>query len=233
MSKIGYHVFTLEGDAVFRLKGRLMQNIGNMEAFDHKDFTKKQVELMKKLHGMWEWKEIVEDNKEKIAYFTGIENVLYQKEPYLRIARTNKPEDNLGIHRDSHYGASDKEWVLWVPLTNATRGGELRILPTSHLEPDEAYPWTKEENTEVLKGSEKHWLGFRYAHKKMSKEVEDSCVPVPCLVGEGILFNCACVHGQKINLAPWTRFSMDIRLADKNADIQRNRGLHGEIYAEL
>lgn len=231
--KIGFQRIDLKGDAVYRLKSRLEAHTGPLELYDASDFTQKHVELMKKIHQMWEWKEIIEDNADQINYFAGIVNLLYQKEPYLRIARTGRPEDNIGIHRDTHYGASDKEWVLWVPLTNATRGGELRLIPASHKEPDERYPWVQVENPEVEKGSDKHWLGFRYAPKKMSPETEALCVPVPCFVGEAILFNCACVHGQIVNKAPWTRFSIDIRLADEKSDIQRNRGLHGDLYARL
>ncbi len=230
----GYQVIKLEGDAVFRWRARFSNWVSiKLEDYDHPDFTKNQVELTKKLHSCWEWKEIIEDNAEQLKGFTQIKDIIYQKEPYLRIARTDHPEDNIGIHRDTHYGATENEWVVWVPLTDSISGGELRILPCSHREPEEAYPWTQSNDPAVEKGSEKHWLGFRYAPKKMSKEVEDSCVRVPCFFGEAILFNCACVHGQIVNKAPWTRFSVDIRIADKNSDIQRNRGLHGDIYVEL
>ena len=231
--KVGFVRFDLKGDAAFRLKGRLETHVGPLEHYDSADFTKDHVDLTKKLHQMWEWREVLQDNLSQIRYFTGIDKLLYQKEPYLRIARTDRPEDNIGIHRDTHYGASIEEWVLWFPLTNAIKGGELRILGGSHNDPEERYPWVQEENPEVEKEGDKHWLGFRYAPKKMSAETEALCSPVPCFVGEAILFNCACVHGQKVNKAPWTRFSVDVRITDKDSNAQKTRGLHGDLYAEL
>ena len=226
---LGYEVIKLAGDAHYRLIARLSCSVGDLNVFDPDDLTEAQVKLTKKMHVFCEWKEIIEDNKPIIQELTGIENLMYQKEPYLRIARPFNFEDNIGIHRDTHYGATKDEWVLWVPLTQATDGAELRILPESHLRDDEYYPWVYKDS-DVKKGSDKHWLGFRYRPKVMELETESKCLPISCRVGEAILFNCACVHGQKVNKAPWTRFSIDIRLTDRDANVQRNRGLHGDLY---
>lgn len=233
LDKIGFLCFKLNGDAVFRLKARMEGQIGKLEDFDSENFTQEHVKLTKKLHEMWEWKEIIEENADRIKHFAGISTLLYQKEPYLRIARSFVREDNIGIHRDTHYGATTDEWVLWIPLTAATAGGELKLIAGSHNEGDDVYPWTQEPDPTVEVGSDKHWLGFRYAPKKMSKETEDKCSSVPCFLGEAILFNSGCVHGQIVNRAPWTRFSIDIRVCDVNANVQKTRGLHGEIYASL
>lgn len=228
-----YEVMRLNGTAVERLCDRLHSVLGPLEIFcPRDDITAFQVELSKRLHGWKEWKQILEDNASSLKAVVG-EQLLYQREPYLRIARPRKPEDQVGIHRDTHYGSSDKEWVLWIALTNATEGAELRILPGSHLQPEEAYPWTQEPNPDCPAGSEKHWLGFRYAPKRMSPEVEAMTVPVSCRVGEAILFNCAAVHGQILNTARWTRISLDIRLVNALAEINLKRGVHENLYVPL
>lgn len=228
----GYEVLTLRGDAVYRLRDRLEAALGILAHYAPTDLTEQQVAASKRLHAMPEWREILTDNVEALAAVVG-DDLLHQREPYLRVARPNRPEDQVGIHRDTHYGASADEWVLWVPLTNATHGAEMRIMPGSHLLPEEALPWTQFHSPDCPRGSDKHWLGFRYAPKRMSLDVEAATLPVSCRLGEAILFNSACVHGQIVNGAPWTRVSIDIRLVDARATIQRARGLHGDLYKPL
>lgn len=229
----GYGVINLNGDAVIRLRERVKTLLGPLESYaPNGDITAEQVAASKKLHAMQEWRAILTENAELLKATVGDE-LLYQREPYLRIARPGKREDQVGIHRDTHYGTSPHEWVLWIALTNATDGAEMRILPGSHLETDEAYPWTQEPSADCQRGSDKHWLGFRYAPKRMSADVEAQALPVPCKVGEAILFNSNAVHGQIVNTAPWTRISVDIRLVDARSPITLERGLHGKLYEPL
>jgi ectoine hydroxylase-related dioxygenase (phytanoyl-CoA dioxygenase family) len=230
----GYKVVRLNGDAVFRLRDRLGNAIGHLQSLwmHDEDITAEQVAASKQLHAMSEWREVLLDNEELFLEAVG-EEILYQREPYLRVARPGRLQDQIGIHRDTHYGASSHEWVLWIPLTDATDGAELRILPGSHLKDEDAYPWTQASVPACERGSEKHWLGFRYAPKRMSAEVEAQTVPVPCPLGSAILFNSACVHGQIVNRAPWTRVSIDVRLVDASAPIEWTRGLRGSLYEPL
>jgi ectoine hydroxylase-related dioxygenase (phytanoyl-CoA dioxygenase family) len=176
-----------------------------------------------------EWLEIVKENSYNLKWFVG-PDLMYQKEPYLRIARPNKKEDNIGIHRDTDYGASKDEFVFWIPFVDALNGAALRIYPDSDKM---EFPYVQTQNDDAPKGSVKHWLGFRYAPKKYSKEIEDQCIPVHCPFGSAILFNCNVIHGQVENTERWTRFSTDIRLVDARGEFTKSRGLHGEIYARL
>ncbi len=229
VARVGYGVFALEGDDVFALRIELQKLAGPLESYGPEEFTQRNVELVKAFHGMPHGRSILQANLSQIESVVG-SGVMYQREPYMRILRSDRKEDSVGIHRDTHYGASNDEWVLWVPLTNAIKGAELTILPGSHLLPEEAYPWTQEKG-DCERGSDRHWLGFMWAPKRMDKSVEDQCVAVPCRVGEAILFNANCVHGIKANRAPWTRWSMDIRLAE--ASKAKQRGVHGEMFARL
>lgn len=225
----GYGVFALAGDDVFALRIELRDLAGRLESYAPEDFGGRNVEIVKAFHRLEHWKAILGQNRAQLEAVVGAE-LMYQREPYMRILRTGRLEDSVGIHRDTHYGASLDEWVLWIPLTHAINGAELTILPGSHLKPEDAYPWTQQQG-DCERGSERHWLGFMWAPKRMDKSVEDQCVPVPCRVGEAILFNTNCVHGIKVNQAPWTRWSIDIRLVE--AAKVRQRGVHGEMFERL
>lgn len=52
-----------------------------------------------------------------------------QKYPYLRIARPNKTQDNIGYHRDTHYGSSPYEVSIHIPLTSVGKLGSLCYYP--------------------------------------------------------------------------------------------------------
>lgn len=233
MNGDGYEVIRLRGSAPARLRGRVESMLGTLEDYAPQgDISAEQVAVSKRLHAMPEWKEILVENADQFRSVVG-ENLMYQQEPYLRIARPGCTQDQVGIHRDTHYGSSEHEWVLWVALTDTQPGAELRILPGSHLAADDAYPWTQGESEDCEQGSDRHWLGFRYAPKRMSAAVEAATVPVPCKVGEAILFNCNAVHGQIVNSSSRTRFSVDVRIVDASAKIDVKRGIHGNIYVPL
>ena len=226
----GYTVIQLTGNHHYRLRDAMYQYLPyGFHAYNSEHSTENHVRLTKALYGLPQWRDLIYANREAVHGVLG-GDILYQREPYLRIARPGVVEDQIGIHRDTHYGASPHEWVLWFPLTDAVGGAELRILPGSHLQPDDAYPWTATPISGVEKGSDKQWLGFRYSLKKMSDEVENATVPVPCKLGQAILFNSACVHGQKVNNASWTRFSVDVRFVSASDNANQNRGLHGALY---
>lgn len=201
---------------------------GTLEGYQPKDLRREVLPIVKQFHAM-PWIEILHDNREHLEAVVG-KPLMHQREPYMRVLRTGFVEDSVGIHRDTHYGTTAAEWVLWVPLVDAINGAELCILPGSHLEPEEAYPWTQEKGVERY--SDDHWLGFMWAPKRMAREVEDACMPVPCRVGQAILFNTACVHGIKVNRAPWTRWSMDVRLVAAGEKTNKH-GIHGDIYTPL
>lgn len=224
----GYGVLPIGTGVVQALRRELEAGVGPLETFAPADFRPRVADVVKQFHGMG-WKQLLLEQRAALEAVVGAP-LLYQQKPYMRVHRSGVAEDSVGIHRDTHYGATPREWVLWVPLTEAIDGAELTILPGSHLQPEEAYPWTQEKGVERY--SLDHWLGFMWAPKKMAKAVEDSCVPVACRIGEAILFNTNCVHGIQVNRAPWTRWSFDIRLTHAAAELKKH-GIHGEIYAPL
>jgi len=153
-----------------------------------------------------------------------------QKYPYLRIARPEKAQDNVGFHRDSHYGTSPFELSCFIPLMDLDEGSALRFIPGSHTHSESTYAWVQEPSPTVVRGSRKHKLGFPYAPKRLDPGIEARTRPVPLSFGDALLFNTAMVHGQRINASRHTRFSTDIRLVNAFAPINRERSVHADYY---
>lgn len=156
-----------------------------------------------------------------------------QKYPYLRIARPSKHQDNIGFHRDTHYGATPYEISVFIPFVDLVKENSLAFIFGSHVEPDSAYPYTQYEDTEVPKGSKKHQLGQLYAPKRFDPPVNNRVTPIPVNVGEALVFSLSIVHGQHVNSSNYTRFSTDIRVVNSLAPIQWERNVHSDYYRPL
>lgn len=156
-----------------------------------------------------------------------------QKYPYLRIARPGNQQDNIGIHRDTHYGSSPYELSIHIPFTDHGVAGSLGYIPGSHTLSDRELPYTQANSSDVEKGSVKHKLGFLYAPKPMDENVKRQVAPIHTKVGEALMFCLGLVHGQEVNRSDVTRFSTDIRVVNSLAPIQWGRNVHGDYYMPL
>src|SRR5262249_35005727 len=99
--------------------------------------------------------------------------------PYLRIVRPDRPEDNIGIHRDTVYGASPFEISVFVPFVDLDDGAALRVEPGSHLKSEAEIPFVRTESADPLlvKGSPKHQLGYPYAPQVLDERYPLKTVP--------------------------------------------------------
>ena len=75
-----------------------------------------------------------------------------QANPYLRMTRPQKPQDNIGYHRDTFYGGSPYELSVFVPFVDLSPESSLSVLSGSHIHSEERYPTIQKENPD---GSEK------------------------------------------------------------------------------
>jgi len=175
---------------------------------------------------------IIEENLEFFRRFVG-PDLHVQKFPYLRIARPGKPQDNIGIHRDTHYGGSPFELSVSVPFTDVGTDGALGVLPGSHLLAESALPVRQRQSEDVTKGSVKHQLGFLYAPKELPEDVRRALVPVHVRPGQALVFSLSLVHGQEVNRSDVTRFQSDIRVVNSLAPIQWERNVHQDYYRPL
>jgi len=155
-----------------------------------------------------------------------------QKYPYIRISRPGMRQDNIGIHRDTHYGCSPFELSVSIPFTDVPARGAMGVLSGTHTVAECDLPVTQVKSA-VEKGSEKHKLGFLYAPKVMSDEVRASVKPVRIGLGQALVFSLSLVHGQEVNRSNSTRITTDVRLVNSYAPIAWSRNVHADYYERL
>lgn len=158
------------------------------------------------------------------------QDLLIQKFPYLRIARPQRPEDNIGYHRDTYYGNNAYELSMLMPFTRNDTGGYLSVMSGSHRMSEAEIPWRQVTDGSVKKGSIKHSLGFLYSPKLLPDWVKARMLSVPIFPGEGLIFSKATVHGQEVNQSPQTRITCDVSLVNSLAPIHNYRSVHQDYY---
>ncbi len=165
-------------------------------------------------------KPIIEAQLSLLKPFVGLD-LFVQRNPYLRMARPGKPQDNIGYHRDTYYGGSPYELSILVPYVDIAAPSALQVMTGSHTLPEDYFPTTQIKNpdTNVQKGSPKHQLGFLYAPKVMDSSIEKQMLAVPLKVGQAIAFSLSTVHGCVVNKGKATRWSSDIRVMNAFAPV--------------
>lgn len=165
-------------------------------------------------------KPIIEAQLSLLKPFVGLD-LFVQRNPYLRMARPGKPQDNIGYHRDTYYGGSPYELSVLVPYVDIAAPSALQVMTGSHTLPDDYFPTTQISNPDakVTKGSSKHQLGFLYAPKVMDPSIEKNMLAVPLKIGQAIAFSLSTVHGCIVNNGEATRWSSDIRVMNSFAPV--------------
>jgi hypothetical protein len=176
--------------------------------------------------------EIVQRNLPLVQPLVGVD-LHVQSYPYLRITRPFRPRDCVGLHRDTHYGASAYELALLIPLTDITPASGLRVLSGSHVEPESAYPFRQQPNAGFEVGSKRHQLGFPYAPRTLDPALDARAEPVAVAVGQALVFSLSLVHGAVENESGRTRVSTDVRVANSFAPVAWGRGVRADYYRPL
>jgi sporadic carbohydrate cluster 2OG-Fe(II) oxygenase len=169
--------------------------------------------------------QIVAENLSLFKSFLG-NDIDIQTECYLRISRPGMDSDNIGMHRDTHYGNSAYEVSSIYPLVDFVEGAAVGIIPGSYkygeLELEQIPHKT------ITKGSKQNQLGFLYSTKKI-KGLDESKIIEPLVrFGEFLLFSLGTIHGQVVNTSNTTRWSIDFRL--KNHFTPLNASLKPGYY---
>ncbi|MEI6531406.1 MAG: phytanoyl-CoA dioxygenase family protein [Chlamydiota bacterium] len=148
-------------------------------------------------------------------------DLLSQANPYLRMTRPGKPQDNIGYHRDTFYGGSPYELSVLVPFVDVEKESSLSVMPGSHCLPEKLFPTEQIQNpdTTVTKGSSKHQLGFLYAPKLMDPAIEKKMEPIALKRGQALMFFLSTVHGSVVNQGQITRWSSDMRILNALAGV--------------
>jgi len=148
-------------------------------------------------------------------------DLFVQKNPYLRMTRPLKPQDNIGYHRDTFYGGSPYELSVLVPFVELNEKNSLSVMNGSHTLSEKLFPTDRIENPDksVVKGSQKHQMGFLYAPKLMDPAVREKMKPIPLKLGQVLIFSLSTVHGSIVNESNRTRWSSDMRVLNALAPV--------------
>ncbi|MCB1110505.1 MAG: phytanoyl-CoA dioxygenase family protein [Chlamydiia bacterium] len=187
---------------------------------DDEQHTEVQVQMTAFFREQNFGKSIIEKQLPLFKPFLGLD-LFVQRNPYLRMARPGKPQDNIGYHRDTFYGGSPYELSVLVPFVDVAAPSALQVMTGSHTLPENHFPTVQIENPDeaVRKGSAKHQLGFLYAPKVMDPSIEKDMLAVPLKLGQAIAFSLSTVHGCIVNQGTATRWSSDIRVMNAFAPV--------------
>ncbi len=134
-----------------------------------------------------------------------------QAKPHFRLARPEKPQDNIGFHRDVEYGSTAYEISCLFTLTKLDALGAIQLVPGSHSLSEVKVAGIKSE--EVEKGSIKHQLGVPYFSQTLDDDsLKAKLIPIPMEIGEVLCFSLAVIHGQEVNRSSSTRWTIDARI---------------------
>lgn len=195
--------------------------------------TEIQYDLAVTYHASRLGRRIVECNLGVVTSLAG-PDLHVHRTPYLRVARPGRAGDNIGFHRDTHYGCSAFELSLHVPLVALEPSGALGFVSGSHGERADEDDLVSEVRADVARGSLKHRLGFLRAPKRMSVDVVRRAIRPALAVGDAVVFGLATVHGQDVNRGRVTRFSTDVRVVNSFAPLAWGRSTSlGEFYEPL
>ena len=151
-------------------------------------------------------------------------DVMVQYNPYLRIARPNKPQDNIGYHKDTQYGQSPYELAVHIPFVDLDRKSAIRVISGSHLMAESAFNAVTPEGPRIEKGSIENHVGRPYLPKCLAVPDGMQTMPLCVKVGQAAIFTPAIFHGQEVNEGSVTRVSCDLRFAGGRAPILLKKG---------
>ncbi len=171
--------------------------------------------------------EIMESNLDFFRFILGPDLDL-QMQPYLRMARPGKTQDNIGYHRDTYYGTAASELSVFVPFVDLSSKNCLSIYPESHIIQDAFFETESIQSVDVKKGSDRNKIGFLYAPNVIKTDINDKMQPIPLKLGQILIFMLSTIHGSVINNSLITRWSTDIRI--KNHFYSLNETMKENYY---
>lgn len=141
-------------------------------------------------------------------------DVMVQYNPYLRIARPNKPQDNIGYHKDTQYGQSPYELAVHIPFVDLDKKSAIRAISGSHLMAESSFKAVTPEGPRIEKGSIENHVGRPYLPKCLAVPEGMETTPLCVKVGQAAIFTPAIFHGQEVNEGSVTRVSCDLRFVN-------------------
>lgn len=158
-----------------------------------------------------------------IRHLIGLD-IMVQYNPYLRIARPNKPQDNIGYHKDTQYGQSPYELAVHIPFVDLNKKSAIRVISGSHLMAERAFSAVTPEGPRIEKGSIENHIGRPYMPKCLAMPEGMEITPLSVKVGQAAIFTPAIFHGQEVNEGSVTRVSCDLRFVNSRAPVELKQG---------
>lgn len=160
-------------------------------------------------------------------------DIMVQYMPYLRFARPQRPEDNIGYHKDTQYGQTPYELAVHIPFVDLDGDSALKVISGSHRHPESHYPVKERSDYDSVKGSIEHRLGRPYASRQLFVPEGVKPEPLAMRVGQAALFSPAIFHGQDVNRGSVTRVTTDLRYVNTNAKTTIKTGKTHAGYVPL
>lgn len=186
-------------------------NLANCHyVFDDNKVKREQIEISKEF---WEREYCLYISRTILHYIhqlLGLD-IMVQYYPYFRIARPNKPQDNIGYHKDTQYGQTPYELAVHIPFVDLDERSAIRVISGSHIMPENMFPRVTGDGPLIEKGSIENRIGKPYAPKRLLIPDGMEATPLVMKVGQAAIFSPAIFHGQEINEGDVTRVSCDIR----------------------
>src|SRR5262245_51738432 len=117
---------------------------------------------------------IVGAMRKEIQEFMGDDDIMLQKQMYLRAARPSNGRDIVGWHRESFYGTPPQTFNLWMPVVNVATENTLQYVPDSESIPTSELTIVQELDRSVVRDSPSHRIGLLYAPKVIRGGVDFS-----------------------------------------------------------
>jgi sporadic carbohydrate cluster 2OG-Fe(II) oxygenase len=135
----------------------------------------------------------------------------------LSIQQPDDPGSVLDIHSDVWTGDSPFQVVLWVPLTDTTGTNAMFFLP-----PEPSY----EAYRRVRAGELRSMAEVRAAYDSQISVIEMK-------VGQVLVFNSNCLHGNQLNTTTTSRWSLNSRFVNLLAPATNPERRLGSYYTPL
>jgi hypothetical protein len=222
---------SLVDDAVGALRGELRRLTGDtsidLETYhEHVGDDPRHIDLHLAMTAFWQAgryaQSIMAENLSLFADFLG-PDIWIHKNPFLRMVRPGKVQDNNGYHRDTVYGGTAYEVSVFIPLIDLPAETAPRVLTGSHVLAESAFPFSMSTDASVPRGSPRHAAGFNYAKKVFDPWFEKELDAVAMKAGQVMVIGLSLMHGQYLNEGAISRWTSDFCAVSAVAPIDPKR----------
>jgi hypothetical protein len=155
-------------------------------------------------------------------------DLMVQYYPYFRVARPFERGDNIGYHKDTHYGQTPYELAVHIPFVDLDDKSAIRVISGTHLLSENVFEKITVDGKPIKKGDIENLIGRPYFPRYLKVPDGMGTIPLVMKVGQAAIFSPAIFHGQEVNEGDITRLSCDIRFVNS---CHSNKVRVGKVHA--